>query len=156
MKQKRILPYVGFVLLSFAAGGLAALAVMRGMPAYRLLDAPPLTPPPMIFGLVWGVLYLLIGVSAGRVWNTADGARNGAIALFVFQLIWNALWSVWFFALEVRFVGLLWLLALIVVVVWLWQVFRRIDRAAGLLLVPYLLWCCFAAYLNWGFWWLNR
>ena len=99
MKWKKYLPDLLFVLLSLAVGGLSAFAVMKGMPAYLQLRKPPLTPPPIVFPVVWGALYLLMGLGAGRVWR-AGPPRRAAVAAYAVQLVWNALWTVWFFALQ--------------------------------------------------------
>lgn len=156
MKKHKLLPYIVFILLSLAVGGAGALAVMRGLPAYMALEKPPLTPPAIVFPIVWSVLYVLMGVGAARVWLSRSRFRSRALAAYGFQLVLNVLWVVWFFGLGARLLAFWWLLALQGAVVLMIWTFFRVDRPAGLLQLPYLLWCVFAAYLNLGVWLLNR
>ena len=138
MKKQRLWPYAAFLLLTAAAGGLGALVVNAGMPAYQALNKPFYTPPDFVFPIAWSILYVLMAVSAARVWNTHSRQREQAIRVFCVQLARN----VWF--------AFLWLLALIAVIWHMIQVFSRIDAPAGRLQFPYLLWTCFAAALNLG------
>lgn len=80
------MPYLVFILISLAAGGLSAIAVMRGLPAYERLAKPPLTPPSAAFPVVWGILYILMGAGAARVWLTRGRGRGAALALYGLQL----------------------------------------------------------------------
>ena len=155
MKWKKYLPDLLFVLLSLAVGGLSAFAVMKGMPAYLQLRKPPLTPPPIVFPLVWGALYLLMGLGAGRVWR-AGPPRRAAVAAYAVQLVWNALWMVWFFALQAHLFAFWWLAALLGLIALMLGLFARADRPAAWMQLPYLLGTVFAAYLDLGVWLLNR
>ena len=156
LKWKTYLPELVFILITLAAGGLSAIAVMKGMPFYEQLAKPPLTPPSAVFPIVWSILYLLMGIGAARVWKAHAPRRGTAIAVFGVQLVMNALWSVWFFALQALLFAFVWLIALILAIALMIRVFSGIDRPAAWMQVPYLLWCCFAAYLNFGIWILNR
>jgi len=156
VKGKNCKPYLFFILLSLAVGGLSSFAVAKGMPAYQLLYKPPLTPPSIVFPIVWTLLYILMGVSAARVWLTGSEGRGHAIDVFALQLVLNFFWSIWFFGLQALLFSFMWLLALIIAILWMIRVFSQIDPLAGRLQIPYLLWCTFAAYLNFCFWFLNR
>lgn len=124
---------------------------------YRFLERPALAPPNWVFGPVWTLLYTFMGVAAFLVWERGfrrPGVR-AALAVFAAQLALNALWSFLFFGLqdpEAALIGiaLLWL-AIVATIALFW----RVSRVAGALLVPYLLWVSFAAYLNYAFWRLN-
>ena len=123
---------------------------------YASLSKPPWTPPGWLFGPVWTLLYLMIGVAGHLAYGQCDG-RQRAIAFGVYglQLLLNALWSWLFFGLErpdLAFVDIVALLGLIVLNIVL---FLPISRAAGLLLVPYALWVAFASALNFSIWRLN-
>lgn len=155
MYMKKFLPYAVFLLLTFAVGGLSSLAVTRGLPVYEQLVKPPLTPPSLVFPIVWSILYFLMAVGAARVWRTHSPARGKAMARYAVQLVLNFGWSIWFFGLHAHFFAFVWLLALIAAIGWMMQAFYPIDRAASWMQVPYLLWCLFAAYLNFGIWILN-
>ncbi len=155
MKKQRFGPYAGFLLLTAAAGGLGALIVNAGMPAYQMLEKPCFTPPDIVFPIAWSILYLLMAVGAARVWNTRARHRDRAIRLFCVQLAMNVLWNVWFFTLQWFLFAFLWLLALIAVIWLMIRSFSQLDAPAGKLQVPYLLWGCFAAALNLGIALLN-
>lgn len=155
MKQQRIGSYTVFLLITAAVGGLSALIVQSGMPAYHSLQKPFFTPPDIVFPIVWSILYLLMAVGAARVWNTRSRLRKRAIDWFALQLALNFLWNVWFFNQQLFLLAFVWLLALIFVIILMIRAFRRVDRAAALMQIPYLLWCCFAAVLNLGIFLLN-
>lgn len=148
---------VGFVALAFAAGGLGSW--LQGPSAevsarYAAFALPTWAPPAAAFGIVWPVLYLLIGLAGWRVWRAAGsvaGAR-GALGLWSGQLAINALWPGVFFGL-----GLLGLAAAVIVVLALVVVASvlaaaRHDRLAAWLLVPYLAWLLYAGALNIAIW----
>lgn len=154
------------VLLSWS--GLAFWLILSFLPAwsgsrfppgewYAQLRQPPLTPPGWLFAPVWTVLYALMGLAAWLVWQRAGWlAAARPLALFLLQLLLNGLWSYLFFGLQRPGLALLDLLSLWLVVLFTLRGFRLHHQTAGLLLVPYLLWLSFAAYLNLGFWLLNR
>ena len=155
MKKQQCKPYVIFLLITAAVGGAGALVVNAGMPAYQTLEKPWFTPPDIVFPIAWSILYLLMAIGAARVWNTRSRLRTGAIRLFAVQLCMNFFWNVWFFGQQWFLFAFLWLLGLIFVIFLMTRSFSRLDRPAGLMQVPYLLWCCFAAALNLGIYLMN-
>lgn len=150
MKKQPYKPYLVFLLVTAAVGGAGALVVNAGMPAYQALEKPWFTPPDFVFPIAWSILYLLMAIGAARVWNTRSRLRTGAVRLFVLQLGMNFLWNVWFFGLQQHWFAFAWLLGLICVIFLMFRSFSRLDTPAGLMQIPYLLWCCFAAALNLG------
>ena len=117
---------------------------------------PPLTPPSLVFPIVWGILYALMGIGAARVSLTeASEDRSRGLNLFVAQLIVNFFWSLIFFNAQAYGFAFFWLLLLWGLVLWMTLTFRKVDKIAAWLQVPYLLWLTFAAYLNFGVWRLN-
>lgn len=117
---------------------------------------PPLSPPAMVFPIVWGILFALMGISAARVWRAPPSkARTKGLSLFGLQLAFNFFWSIIFFNFQLFGLALVWLLALWVLIVLMTVAFYRVDRPAGLMQLPYLLWVTFALYLNGGVWLLN-
>ena len=143
------------VVLALLAGGLASLLGGETASLYQRLTPPPWAPPGWVFPVVWTVLYILMGVAAGLVARTEDVDRDGALWLYYIQLGINVLWPLLFFRLEWITVAAVWLALLVAAVLATWRRFRAIHTAAGWLLVPYLLWCLFALYLNVGFAVLN-
>jgi len=116
---------------------------------FAALDKPALMPPGWVFGVVWPILYILLGLAAAVVIG-ARGARGRALALmlFVVQLILNFLWSPLFFAAHEVTFALYVIVAILVLTILTTISFARIRTTAALLMLPYILWLCFAAYLN--------
>ncbi|MDZ4821050.1 MAG: TspO/MBR family protein [Planctomycetota bacterium] len=144
--------------LCLAAGGLGSLATTPKIDGwYATIVKPSWNPPAAVFGPVWTVLYIMMGISTWLVWRNAGwGAANPALLAFGVQLILNTLWSFLFFGLEnpgLAAIGieLLWLAILVTIIL-----FWRHSRAAAWLLVPYLAWVTFASALNFTIWQLNR
>lgn len=121
---------------------------------YLSLNRPPGTPPNWLFGPVWSVLYALMAVAAWRVWRRPRYV--GALRMWGWQLLANALWAPAFFGLRQPGWALGVMAVLIVLVGLTTAAFSRRDRLAALMLLPYLAWLGYAGYLNAGFWWLNR
>ena len=139
--------------IAAAIGGLASVDA----PAfYAQLDRPAWAPPAWLFGPAWGVLYTLMAVAAWLLWRAVGWQRaRGALAVYLAQLLANALWSWLFFAWRQgagAFAGavVLWLLVAATVFA-----FRRVHRPAGLLLWPYLAWVSYATALTWSVWQRN-
>lgn len=142
--------------VAFVAAALGGAASIEAGPFYAGLARPEWAPPAALFGPVWTVLYLLMGVAAWLVWRVGGfAAARTALTLFLVQLAFNALWSWLFFGWHLgalAFVDILLLWALIVATL---IAFWRLRPLAGALLVPYLLWVSFAAALNYAVWRLN-
>ena len=143
------------VVLALAAGGLASLLGGDTTALYEGLTKPPLSPPGWVFPVVWTALYILMGIAAGRVARSEDVDSGRAMTLYYIQLAVNVLWPLLFFRFEWITLAAVWLFLLTLAVFATWRQFRVIDSTAGWLLVPYLLWCLFALYLNVGFVVLN-
>ena len=125
-------------------------------PWFAALVKPSLYPPPATFGIVWSVLYVLIGVALAMV-ASARGApgRGIAVAVFALQLVLNLSWSPVFFAMHQMSVALGIIAVMIVLTLALIALFWRVRPMAGALLLPYLAWICFASVLNYQFLALN-
>lgn len=151
-----LIGFVGLCLLVGAAGSTLTADSVRGW--YLTLNRPPGVPPNWAFPVVWTTLYVMMGTAAWLVWRAAAATaeqRRGALLLWGWQLLANALWTPAFFGLQSPRLGLAVLAALLPLIALTLQAFLRIDRRAGLLMLPYLLWSLYATYLNLGFWWLN-
>lgn len=153
---KKILGLACWLLLSFAAAAIGAVASVQAASFYQQLAQPAWAPSASVFGPVWSVLYAMMGVAAWLVWRQGGWRQQGGVlTLFVIQLAVNALWSWLFFAwhhgaLAFADIVLLWLL-IVTTVVGFW----RARPLAGALLLPYLGWVSFAAVLNFAVWHLN-
>lgn len=149
--------YLKWIVLSEAVGILSGLLSRSGMENYmQTTQKPPLTPPAILFPIVWTILYALMGIGAARIAAAPDSPqRSRGLNLFVIQLIVNFFWSLIFFHAQAYGFALVWLLILWILVVLMILSFCRTDQTAALIQIPYLLWLTFAAYLNNGVWRLN-
>ena len=157
MKNKSLQSYGFWILLAEAAGLLSGFLSREGTVIFQeTAIQPPLSPPAILFPIVWTLLYALMGIGAARVSNAPDSkARSRGLNLFIAQLIVNFFWSLIFFNARAYGFALLWLLLLFVLVLWMTLEFRKVDLLAALLQIPYLLWLAFAAYLNYGVFLMN-
>ena len=137
--------------IPLAVGGLGAL-LAGGMSDYGAMVKPPLSPPGWLFPVVWTILYLLMGYASYRV-LTADASPSQisrALTLYGAQLAINFLWPLVFFGLNWYWAAFAVLIVLWVLIYLTMRAFSEIDEWAGNLLLPYILWVTFAAYLNLG------
>lgn len=141
-----------------AAGGLSALITGKDMNIYQTVSRPPLSPPGWIFPVMWTILYILMGVSLYIVAEskTSNNEKSSAYRAFAMQLALNFIWSPIFFSLQNFLLAFTVLLAMWVAVLIMLVRFYKINKIAGLLQIPYLLWITFAGYLNLGIYLLNR
>lgn len=142
-------------LAPLVSGALSWLVVSDAASSYGELALPPLSPPAWVFPAVWTVLYIMMGTASLRIYSSADPDRTNALYLFYIQLAVNVIWPFIFFGLCQYLVAFLWIILLWLLVLDTTVTFGNIDRKAGYLLVPYILWISFAAYLNLAVFFLN-
>lgn len=126
---------------------------------YVTLNKPSFNPPNWIFAPVWTTLFVMMGLSAGLIFNRINQEEANvkkALSFFLFQLALNALWSFLFFGLQNPFLALLEIIILWLLIYETYFLFSKIDKIASYLLLPYLAWVSFATVLNFSIWWLNR
>jgi tryptophan-rich sensory protein len=156
---KKQLTYIAIsVAVCLTIGFLSSFATQSSVNDWYLeLNKPSFNPPNWIFAPVWTVLYIMMGVAAGIVW--AKGFYHiwvkTALYHFGIQLLFNALWSIIFFGFKNPFAALLIILTLLVLLIFTIKWFKVVSRTAAYLLIPYLLWVCFATALNYKIWELN-
>lgn len=139
-----------------AIGGLSGFLTRKGMKAVGQLPQSALTPPPVVFPIAWGILYTLMAVGAARVWlQPAGEERTRGLWLYGFQLIFNFFWSLFYFNMQAFGFSLIWLITLWGLILLMTLAFRRMDKIAAWLQIPYLIWVAFAGYLNFVMWRLN-
>ncbi|MDX1766530.1 TspO/MBR family protein [Arenibacter troitsensis] len=157
--MKKQLTYIAIsVAVCLTIGFLSSFATQSSVNDWYLeLNKPSFNPPNWIFAPVWTVLYIMMGVAAGIVW--AKGFYHiwvkTALYHFGIQLLFNALWSIIFFGFKNPFAALLVILALLVLLIFTIKWFKVVSTTAAYLLIPYLLWVCFATALNYKIWELN-
>ncbi len=150
------------VVLSELAGLAGSVFTASAIPVwYAGLIKPAFNPPSWIFGPVWTLLYALMGIAAFLVWDrgrTRPALRRmarAALVIFIMQLALNVAWSAIFFGAHSPAGAFADIVLLWFAILWTIIAFARISRPAAYLLVPYLLWVSFAAYLNYAIWMLN-
>jgi len=158
MQKSKWKTYVFWIVLTELVGALAGFLSREGTELYQAsVLKPALTPPGWIFPVVWGILYLLMGIAAARIALLQEsGAQRAALRVYGLQLAVNFIWPLLFFNLQAFGAAFLWLVLLFALIVWMILSFRELDKAAAWLLLPYLLWTAFAGYLSYGVWMLNR
>lgn len=156
MKKAPWKAYLFFLVLTETVGGLAGILTRNGVQAYADLPKSPLTPPDLVFPIVWTILFALMGIGAALVFLSDAPGKTRALAIFAVQLAVNFAWSLLFFNLQAFGFALVWLLLLWVLILWMIVSFYKVRPLAAWLQIPYLLWVTFAAYLNYAVWALNR
>ncbi len=156
--MKKIIIFIACVFLPLLVGGLSGFFTAGEVVGewYINLIKPAINPPAWVFGPIWTMLYLLMGISLYIIFTLEKRLlRTKALMLFGIQLFLNFWWSILFFSFH-------WLLVSIIEIVLLWGfilamiiAFRKIKPFAAYLQIPYLLWVSFAAILNIAFWWVN-
>lgn len=158
-RRTEITVLAGFVVVCLAVGVSGSFATAMNIHHWYLsLTPPPLNPPNWLFGPVWTVLYVMMGTAAWLVWRLPDvqSRDHGALTAWGWQLAINALWAPVFFGLHLILLGLAVVLGMFAAISITILRFRPLSGKAALLMLPYLAWTGFAAYLNAGFWWLNH
>lgn len=143
------------IAVPLVGGMISARIAGDQMKEFGLLNQPALSPPGWIFPIVWTILYILMGISLLLVLRSHHEYKVGAVALFISQLVMNYLWSPAFFVEQDYVKALIILVLMLTTTVILTLVTRKINKAAAWMLVPYILWMCFATYLNVGVGMLN-
>jgi len=126
---------------------------------YVTIEKPSFNPPNWIFAPVWTTLYILMGIGAGLVWQQIETKRQevkSALVFFFIQLALNALWSLLFFGLKNPLLALIEIVVLLLMIYETFIKFNKLNKFAGYMFIPYLLWVGFATILNGAIWWLNK
>lgn len=157
MKRKLTYVFIGIIICSII-GFLSSVVIQISVNDwYVTLNKPSFKPPKWIFAPIWSALYIMMGISVG--WVLAKGFHHKWVKTglyhFGFQLLLNGLWSIVFFGLKQPFYALLIIIALLIVLALTIKWFRVVSKFAAYLLIPYILWVCFATVLNFMIWELN-
>ena len=146
--------YAKSILIPVLVGGIVGL-ITSGFIDYNSLNQPSLSPPSIVFPIVWTILYTLMGISYGILKSNSLVASEVNLIYYA-QLFVNALWSFFFFVFKWRLFAFFWIILLAILVIIMIIQFYRKNKLAGLLQIPYLLWIIFATYLNLFVYLLNR
>ena len=156
---KKIKPYVISIAIALAVGGLSAILTKNNMEVYNTINRPPLSPPMWVFPVVWGILFVLMGISSALVWVNREQdieAESSGLRIYALQLIVNFFWSIIFFNMQAYLFAFIWLLLLLALIIMMIIQFRKISPLAAYLQIPYLVWVTFAGYLTFMIYLLNR
>ena len=147
---KKLKPYIISVIIALAVGGLSALLTKNNMSIFEKINMPPLSPPSVVFPIVWAVLYILMGISSAIIYKNGTDREEvqSALKVYALQLAVNFFWSLIFFNMQAYLFALIWLVLLWVLVIVMIVKFKKISPAAAWLQIPYLLWITFAGYLS--------
>ena len=148
MLKNKFLSFSLFALVTYSTSFIGALATINFKePWYSLLNKPVFNPPDWIFGPIWSTLYLMMTVSVWLYWHSKNRNIN-TIYIYFIHLVFNATWSITFFAFHNMILALAVIIILIALIINLILSFRRVKIVSAYLMIPYLLWCCFALILN--------
>ncbi len=151
-------PFIVSILISLGGGLLIGYFIKDSLKTYVSLTKPVFSPPGWVFGIVWPILYILIGIALYRVYLTLKHENRSyeVLVLYIVQLLLNFSWPIIFFTLRLYGISALIIIILIVLIILCIIKFMKIDKVSSVLLVPYLLWCIYASYLNVMVWILNE
>lgn len=155
MFKQKVLPLIIAIAIPLAVGGLAGILTMNSMGFYETINKPPLAPPGFLFPIVWAILYTLMGISSYLIWKEHTAESRMALYIYAVQLILNFIWPLIFFNGRMYLFAFVWLLVLLATVIYMTVKFYEINKLAGLLQIPYILWLIFASYLNFATFLLN-
>ena len=142
------------ILIPLTVGTMSAL-FSGNMSSYSILNKPAFSPPGFIFPVVWTILYILMGASSYIVYFSNSSNKSKALLLYCIQLFFNFCWSIIFFGLDLFLFSFIWLIALIFIIIIMIRQFLIVNPLSAYLQIPYLIWCIFAAYLNFSIFLLN-
>lgn len=151
--MNKFIIYLKNIVIALAVGGIIGF-IISDFIDYSELIKPPLAPPGYVFGIVWSILYILMGISYSilEVNNYLDEKTK---KVYYIQLFVNALWSIIFFVLKLRFVSIAWIILLIILIIQMIKLFYNKNKISAYLQILYLIWTIFATYLNMGVYILN-
>jgi tryptophan-rich sensory protein len=158
MKTAKLFKFLVSLILPIGLGSIAGMVTAKEIPLwYDTLVKPSFNPPSYLFGPVWTVLYILMGISMFLIWNTPKTElRQKALTVFGVQLFFNFWWSILFFSFHTIILSILDILLMWFLIIYMIMLFKKIKPIAAYLQIPYLLWVTFATALNICIWYLNR
>jgi len=151
--MKKILKNIFYLTLPLVLGTFIGILTSNNID-YEILKKPPLSPPPILFPIIWTIIYILMGISYYLFKKNSYNNKLESLIYYI-QLFINLTWSIIFFTLKLRFISIIWILILIIFIYLLITLFYQKYKPSAYLLIPYLIWCIFATYLNIGIYLLN-
>ena len=155
MLKNKFLSFILFGLITYSAsviGGLVTVGFKE--PWYSLINKPTFNPPSWVFAPVWTTLYLMMTIAIWFFWHSRNREMS-TIYIYFIHIVFNATWSIVFFGLHQILLALFVLIGLILIIIILMLRFKRVNIVSYYLMIPYLLWCCYALVLNFNLFLLN-
>ena len=155
MLKNKFLSFILFGLITYSAsviGGLVTVGFKE--PWYSLINKPTFNPPSWVFAPVWSILYLMMTLAIWFYWHSKNREMN-TIYIYFIHIVFNTTWSIVFFGLHQILLALIVLLILIILIIILILKFKRVNKVSSYLMIPYLLWSCYALFLNFNLYILN-
>lgn len=156
MKNKINKEFIISLVIPSVIGLISGLLSLKGFKEFGMLNKPSFAPPGFLFGIVWPILYILMGISSYLIYNSNDYRSSCCLKIYLLNLFINFLWSPIFFGLGLRLFAFIWILLLDIVVIYMIICFYKVNKKAAYLQIPYLIWILFATYLNLSIYLLNR
>ena len=150
--MKKVIKNVFYIFLPIILGSIVGFIISDKID-YQILNKPPLSPPKILFPIIWSIIYLLMGISYKLFRNNSD--EKLGIIFYYSQLFVNLLWSIINFVFKWRFISILWIILLDILVIITMSIFKKHSTKSFYLLIPYLIWILFATYLTIGIFILN-
>ncbi|MHC1723574.1 MAG: TspO/MBR family protein [Aminipila sp.] len=157
-KESSILGLIIAIAIPLAVGALSSFLTRDTMVKFQQLNKPDFAPPGSVFPIVWTILFILMGIASYRIYlkGTENQEVKMALIFYMIQLVFNFFWSIIFFGFGQIGLAFIWLIMLWILIFITTVIFYKIDKKAGYLMIPYLLWVSFAGFLNYSIWMLNR
>ena len=155
MLKNKFFTFLLFALITYSASAIGGLVTMSFKePWYSLINKPSFNPPSWIFAPVWTILYLMMTIAIWFFWHSKNKDMN-TIYIYFIHIVFNTTWSIVFFGFHKILFSLFILILLICMIIILILRFKRVNMLSFYLMIPYLLWCCFALVLNFNLFLLN-
>ena len=155
MKLKKLISYI---LITIIIGSFFTLFIMNSFGIYQEINRPILSPPSIVFPIVWSVLYFLMGIAAYRIYmnNKANKKDYNGYFYYLVQLLVNFLWSIVFFNFRLYGISFILIIILLILIIITTIKFFKVDKIAAILMIPYILWVSFESYLTFYIWMFNE
>ena len=143
-------PFLLSILVPVLIGFISGMIILPDVGIYSMLQLPPGAPPAFVFPIVWTILYVLMGISSYGIFSSKSDYISVSFWIYALQLALNFFWPIIFFKSQLYTFAFVWILLLICAVTLMIIMFSKVKKISAYLMIPYLIWCIYAAYLNLG------
>lgn len=143
-------PFLLSILVPVIIGFISGMLILPDVVIYSILQLPPGVPPAFVFPIVWTILYVLMGISSYGIFSSKSDYIGVSFWVYALQLALNFFWPIIFFKSQLYTFAFVWILLLICAVTLMIIMFSKVNKISAYLMIPYLIWCIYAAYLNLG------